>query len=360
MRKPYSHLPMRRSSGFTLIELMVALLIGLLVLAAALGLFLTNQRTYRATENLSRVPENSRAAFELLAADIRAAGGNPCGREQNIAGGNTTGMAMLNVLSDSTDNWWSDWGAGMGVVVNAVIGYSDDAPFADAAFGTGAAQRVSGTDALQLMAAGSRQTVVTEHDAAGAQFVVRNAQHGFQPGQILMVCGPGSAPDMDPVLSRAVIFQMTGMAGQATIGHAAGAGSPGNEISRIGDFPNEDELPESKPYAFGKNSVITDLHSTRWFVGNNGRGGRSLYQSLLGAGAVQAQEIAEGVENMRLTYLVPSAGTYLDAASVGTRWGEVTAVRVSLEFSSPDRVGTDNAKLLRTMTSVVSIRNRMP
>ena len=355
MRKPHSHLPMRRSSGFTLIELMVALLIGLLVLAAALGLFLTNQRTYRATENLSRVQENSRAAFELLAADIRAAGGNPCGRQQMVAGGNSVGMSMFNVLNNPAANWWSNWGVGAG----AVIGFAGGMPFADAAFGTGAGQRVSDTDALQVMAAGSRQAVVTEHDAEGGEFILRNAQHGFQPGQILMVCGPGSMADQ--VYSRAVIFQMTGTAAQPKIGHGAGGDDPGNVTSQLGGYLVDGVIIDPSLYRFGGNSVITDFHSSRWFIGNNGRGGRSLYQSLLGGGAaVQTQEIAEGVENMRLTYLVPSAGSYLDAASVGARWGEVVAVRVSLEFSSPDRVGTDNAKLLRTMTSVVSIRNRMP
>ncbi|MDO5610327.1 MAG: prepilin-type N-terminal cleavage/methylation domain-containing protein [Pseudomonadota bacterium] len=355
MRKPHSHLSPRRSSGFTLIELMVALLLGLLVLAAALGLFLTNQRTYRATENLSRVQENARAAFELLAADIRAAGGNPCGRQQTVAGGNTVGMSVFNVLNNPTANWWSNWGVG----ADAIIGFGGTAPFADAAFGTGAAQRVSGTDALQLMAAGNRQAVVVSHDEGEAKFVMRNGQHGFQPGQILMVCGPGAMAEQ--VLSRAVIFQMTGTTGQLSVGHGEGGGSPGNVTDELGGYLVDGAVVDPASYKFGGNSIITDFHSARWFIGNNGRGGRSLYQSLLGGGAaVQTQEIAEGVENMSLTYLVPSASAYLDAASVGARWQEVTAVRISLQFSSPHQVGTDGANLLRTMTSVVSIRNRIP
>jgi prepilin-type N-terminal cleavage/methylation domain-containing protein len=52
----------RRSAGFTLVELMVALVLGLIVTGAALAMFLTNQRVYNTTESLGRVQENVRTA----------------------------------------------------------------------------------------------------------------------------------------------------------------------------------------------------------------------------------------------------------------------------------------------------------
>ena len=54
-----------RARGFSLIELMIALLIGLLVVSAAGSLFISNKRTYNATETLGRIQENGRVAFEL-------------------------------------------------------------------------------------------------------------------------------------------------------------------------------------------------------------------------------------------------------------------------------------------------------
>src|SRR5690606_16585162 len=69
----------RRQGGATLIELMIALLLGLVVVAAASGLFLTNKRVYASTETLNRIQENGRVSFELMSRDIREAGGNPCG-----------------------------------------------------------------------------------------------------------------------------------------------------------------------------------------------------------------------------------------------------------------------------------------
>lgn len=69
---------MVRSAGFGLIELMIAMVLGLLVLGAALAVFLSNQNTYRANEGLNRMQESARVAFELMSRDIRAAGGSAC------------------------------------------------------------------------------------------------------------------------------------------------------------------------------------------------------------------------------------------------------------------------------------------
>src|SRR5688572_25344418 len=77
------------NAGFSLVELMISLVLGLLVTAAAVGIFLSNQRTFRATESLARIQEDGRVAFELMARDLRQAAGNPCGRT----------LPMANVLS---------------------------------------------------------------------------------------------------------------------------------------------------------------------------------------------------------------------------------------------------------------------
>lgn len=68
----------RGSKGFGLIELMIAMVLGLLVLGAAFAVFMSNQNTFRANEGLNRMQENARVAFELMSRDIRAAGGSAC------------------------------------------------------------------------------------------------------------------------------------------------------------------------------------------------------------------------------------------------------------------------------------------
>lgn len=71
----------KHHSGFGLIELMIALVLGLLVLGAAIAVFQSNQSTYRANEGLSRIQEGARVAFELMSRDLRAAGGSACSNQ---------------------------------------------------------------------------------------------------------------------------------------------------------------------------------------------------------------------------------------------------------------------------------------
>lgn len=64
--------------GFGLIEMMVALALGLLVVGAAFAIFQSNQRTFTSNQGLNRIQEGARVAFEMMASDLRAAGGSAC------------------------------------------------------------------------------------------------------------------------------------------------------------------------------------------------------------------------------------------------------------------------------------------
>jgi type IV pilus assembly protein PilW len=43
------------SKGFSLVELMISITLGLLIVAATLSIFASNKQAYRTTENLGRV-----------------------------------------------------------------------------------------------------------------------------------------------------------------------------------------------------------------------------------------------------------------------------------------------------------------
>ncbi|EXJ10344.1 PilW family protein [Nitrincola nitratireducens] len=66
-----------KARGFTLIELMISLAIGLIILSAVVYIFLSNSQTYRLNEAQSRVQENGRFALEYLTREVRQAGFNP-------------------------------------------------------------------------------------------------------------------------------------------------------------------------------------------------------------------------------------------------------------------------------------------
>ena len=60
--------------GLTLIEIMIALLIGAFLLGGLLQIFLGNKQSYRLSDGQSRLQENARYALELLSHDIRLSG----------------------------------------------------------------------------------------------------------------------------------------------------------------------------------------------------------------------------------------------------------------------------------------------
>lgn len=95
----------RHSTGFSLVELMVALVLGLLVAGAALAILQSNQATYRSNEGLNRVQENARIAFELMSRDIRAAGGTACSNFSVVEGTSaaTNGFRDAPVAGSATE-----------------------------------------------------------------------------------------------------------------------------------------------------------------------------------------------------------------------------------------------------------------
>lgn len=329
-----------RQLGFGIVELMVSIALGLFLVGGAISVFVTNQQAYRTTEQLSRMQESGRTAVELMARQLREAGGSPCGR--NIPTGNT--------VNNSGTFWWSNWEDGL-------EGYNDDEVAGAVAFGTGAGERINGTDAVFLVFADANNSAVIEdHNPVAAQFQLVDNNHGLNDGEIVLVCN----------YRQAAILQVTNVnSANATVVHNTGTGSPGNCSKGLG-FPTVCTTNGTE-YEF-ENGFLVRLAAETWYVGANGRGGRSLYRARLvnnaGVPATRNEEIAEGVTNLQITYLqVDAAGAlpadYVDATAV-TEWSDVTAMRVTLTLQSLQNVGTDGAPLQRQMTYVVSLRNRLP
>jgi type IV pilus assembly protein PilW len=65
--------------GFTIIELVVGLAIGLILLGVAVKIFLVQQRSYSVQEQLSEMQQNIRAAMDMIVRETKMAGYNPTG-----------------------------------------------------------------------------------------------------------------------------------------------------------------------------------------------------------------------------------------------------------------------------------------
>jgi type IV pilus assembly protein PilW len=65
---------MSNEGGFTLLELMIALSLGLLVAAAIGSIYIGSNQTYRVQEDSARIQEIGRYALEVLGRSLRQAG----------------------------------------------------------------------------------------------------------------------------------------------------------------------------------------------------------------------------------------------------------------------------------------------
>lgn len=329
---------MNTQRGLTLVELMIALVLGTVLLLGVTNVFIAQRQSFRINENLARMQDSARIAFEMMAREIREAGGTPCGTP-----------LVANVVNDVDKSPWLDWSDG------GLEGFEGKVAMPGVEFGAGTAARVNDTDALKIRSGSVNEgLIITRHTPASAQFKVNTVDHGVNDGDILMACD----------YRQAAIFQVTNASPGTndTIVHNSGVGAPGNCSKGLG-FPTDCGSATGNQYSFEKNGFLTRLSATAWYVGNNGRGGRSLYRVENGGAA---QEIAEGVTDMQLQYLTRTGNTmassYVNADKIAS-WANdaaerVVAVRVVLSLESAEAVGSDNATLKRQLIHVVSLRHR--
>jgi len=102
--------------GFTLVELMVALVISLLLMAGVIQVYLSSKQSYRLQDNVARIQESGRLATEILTRYIRLAGYRahlaqtpnqlfPTGTSQVISGTHPNGQpdtVTINFQGDGT------------------------------------------------------------------------------------------------------------------------------------------------------------------------------------------------------------------------------------------------------------------
>lgn len=321
--------------GFSLIELMVAMLLGLIVSAGVASVFLANQQTYRTNQALGEVQDGTRLAFDMLAHDIRNAQLTGCNNNSRVA----------NVLKNSPTNggtdWWADWG-------NAIHGYTSGQDDPAITSGTGVAQRLNTQDSIQLIGADDTIMSVQTHTPSTNTIKLNGTPTNLQAKDVVIVCDP----------DHATIFEITSYATgsityDSTLNCSAGLGYPTVCVTN------------GTPYTFGPNSQIAKLTMADWFIGTNSVGGQSLFRAGYtnsGAGLVAdnpPHEMVRGVSTMTLAYHLTGGASFVPQASVSS-WALVDAVQITLLLQSSDTgAGTDKKSLTRRFTSTVTLRNRV-
>ena len=99
--------------GFTLVEMIIAMAIGMMVLGALYSVFMLQNRTFPIQEQIAEMQQNARTGMEIMLRDILMAGYNPTkttlwsgGTQPGLTGATANSLSYvsdLNADGDTTD-----------------------------------------------------------------------------------------------------------------------------------------------------------------------------------------------------------------------------------------------------------------
>ncbi len=359
-------------AGMSLIELMIAMTLGLVVLGGVATAFLGSKQSYRVNDNLARMQESARYAFDILSKDIRMAGYFGCAGNIN----NPT-----NTLNNATAHAW-DFSRGIsGFEAVSASTWSPALP-------------ASGTPQYGPTSAKGGNDIVTVRGITGSGIRVldHNAHTGGCP-EFGSPCPPGTADlkitansklkqseiVMVADCNKAAIFQISQISPDGAhpdfdnVVHNKGTVhdtatppkpvDPGNNTQNLGDKYDGAE--------------VVRISTRTYYIRLNANGVPSLYRT---EGDDDAEEMVEGVEGMQILYGVDTTGDFsvdsyqkADWVETNAQWPNVISAQVNLLVRSPDdrvanapqtyhfngaNVTATDRRLRQSFSSTITLRNR--
>ena len=378
--KPYC---LRRADGFSLIELLIAMALGLTLAAGVMQIYAGISTAGWDQNARLRIQENGRFALNVISSEIRMAGYLGClGSMEGSAANNTLDGPPATLQPGTGIQGWEAAGTAPGEINNSIDNVetvaSTSGEWATSPAGAGFripnVQAVPNSDLIRLWSGAGAAGAVSAVDNSGADPVIQaEAASGIRTGDFLII---SDCEQVDFV--QACTVTPTG-GGATTVDVIIGSTcSPGNTATAT--------VTSAAP------AEVIRLQGSFYYAGkrNNAAGNTpSLFRAVLDTDGTAAagEEIIEGVESMQLLYGVntdrdvrATVDAYLTADNV-TDWDQVVSVQVSLLMLSVEEgmvpsprqytfggVVYDGAggngdlpgdhRLRRVFTSTVSIRNR--
>ncbi|MGB9429814.1 MAG: PilW family protein [Gammaproteobacteria bacterium] len=314
-------------SGLSLIELLIAMVVGLILLAGVLAIFISGRKGYGANSAVAQVQENGRFALDFIRNDTRMSSYMGCtttARTNAIV--NPLGQLYnfllpvygyeFNGTDPSTATSASPYAIASENPAKIVMSGGSWTPAADVTLPISA---IPGSDALVLYTAVGNPVYVTTPTAGGV--ITVNDSTPFVAGQLTVITD----------CLRSTVFQMSATSnsvpGTLTVG-GGGPPGPGNSASSF-----------SVGYEMGAQVLTAD--AIVYYVGQGADNSPALFRvDVLPDGSLGIpQELVPGVENMQALYGVDTTGgslstpnQYLDAADVDAtgNWPNVLSVQIGL------------------------------
>ena len=271
-------------SGFTLIEMMIALTVGLIILGALTAVLISSANSAKSNDRVSELQTNGRYALSVIQRDVQHAG--------------LSGLMPSATLSNAKTNGFFNVASGVAVTNDCAAGFS--LKLEEPVFG------IDNTDPTPNPYAGT--CIPAANYLGGDILVVRYAD--MQALEIATTTAPPTFAYPNDIYLRSsysasTLFQK-GVAAQTTL------------------FTGlmQDQLMKTYVYYINKyTSVVGDNIPALWRVA-------------LTSGAMTPELVASGIENLQVQYGVVNVGgntQFLDANNItAATWPLVKSVRVWL------------------------------
>lgn len=392
-----------RQSGFSMVELMIALVLGLILTAGVISVYVTSKKTYSLNIGVGQVQESGRFALSFMEKPIRMAGYTGCNH--------STGNNFYNHLNGGTNASFN--------LADGIQGYEANGTGVGSSYTITAANLVAANDAtkwtpnlpadifnaIQANAIAGSDIVVLHEGSTNGFALVPDGSGKYQDSAGVFVSTASAAQLADGEIavmtdcSKASLFQISNIgtngSGSSRLDHSAAAGSPGNCNNGVGGC-----TPPAWPETYGAGSQLLFFDTFVFYIGVGADGGPSLYEVSIGSGTTNGTlgtpvELVPGVENMQILYGVDTDGTdkipnnfQTASAIAAASWPNVVSIRVGLLTRSDDNsvdtapttapvftlLGISSAdttngvtlttikdrRLRRTFTETISIRNSLP
>lgn len=358
-----SHPIHNHQSGLTLIELMIALVLGLLLVAAATQIFISNQQTYRVTEAHARLQDNARFATEVLSRDIRAAGYSGCRTIENInvvtiAGAPIPANIDANtIISGSNAESATTWSPAVSGLLGTVVG---------------------GTDVITLQhAKGCGATLTGPIGSSNANIKVFAPNScNLNANDVLMI---SDCTDAHVFRASSVSNESGGT--QQNIAHAISSGS--NQANHFcksyASLPQSGSCGAGNAKLYGYDAELLTFSAVTYFIRLGAGGTPALWSYEVGSAT--AQELVEGVENLQVLYGADDnnddiVDRYVTAKVINDAadWDRVISAQISLLMATLEQnlttepqvvayngnnITGNDGRIRRVITTVVGVRNRV-
>ena len=328
---------LRRQSGISLVEILVALVISLFLLAGIVQVYLGNKSTFAFTNALAEIQENGRFALDTMSQDMRMAGEWGCiafdpADTSNI--NDTLNAATVPGYDATVHDFLGN---------NAVAGTND----------TG----LNGSDTVTIMGGRPGQTnVESPFRPETTREIITNAVTTIGANDIILVARCGANDLLIP--AEADILRVTSI---------ADFGGPAQRQINVS---------ADKSQVFQNDASVIGLQTVTYSIAPGAGPGNppSLWRSEFGNNL----ELVEGVENMQILYGIDTdsddfPNQYVTSNNVPD-FDDVVAIRVMLLMRSIDDFVADqpqtytfngvtttpaDRRIRQVLTTTVALRNRI-